>query len=292
MKASVVNDEPHLAEEVAMKDVYVITGGSGGIGLECAKEFKGSIAVIADINEEALQSGKVTLESMDIETKTVVCDVTKKEAVKKLAAEARGFGPIKGVIHTAGVSGTVSNTDLVMKVDLIGTAHIIEEFYPHMEAGSSMVLVASMMGYVVPPNPQYDDLMLDCLAPDFLAKITPFLQGDANNAYNFAKRGVQLLAEKWALKYGAQGARINSISPGIIETPMAVDAAKEHPEQMQYMQSITPLKRNGNPQDIADVVSYLCSDKADFITGSDIRVDGGLVKNLLALQKAQAQGKN
>lgn len=272
-----------------MKNVYVITGGSGGIGLECAKVLKDSIAVIADINEEALQRGKVTLESMNVETKTAVCDVTKKEAVKKLAVEARTLGPIKGVIHTAGVSGTVSNTDLVMKVDLIGTAHIIEEFYPHMEAGSSMILISSMMGYTVPPNPAYDDLMLDCLAPDFLEKINTFLQGDANNAYNFAKRGVQLLAEKWALKYGEKGARINSVSPGIIETPMAVDAAKEHPEQMQYMQSITPLKRNGKPEDIADVVEYLCSDKASFVTGSDIRVDGGLIKNLLALQKAKAE---
>ncbi len=272
-----------------MKDVYVITGGSGGIGLECAKEFKEGIAVIADINEKALQSGKVTLESMNIETKTIVCDVTKKEDVKKLAAEARSFGPIKSVIHTAGVSGTVADPNLVMKVDLIGTAHIIEEFYHYMDKGGAMVLIASMMGYVVPPNPQYDDLMLDCLASDFLTKIAPFLQGDANNAYNFAKRGVQLLAEKWAAKFGEKGLRLNSVSPGIIETPMAVDAAKEHPEQMQYMQSITPLKRNGQPQDIADVVAYLVSDKAAFITGTDIRVDGGLIKNLMALQKAQQQ---
>ena len=172
-----------------------------------------------------------------------------------------------------------------MKVDLIGTELLVEAFYNHMEKGGSMVLISSMMGSVVPPNPAYDTLMLDCLADDFLAKIAPFLQGDANNAYNFAKRGVRLLAEKWAMKCGAKGIRINSLSPGIIETPMAVEAAKEHPEQMQYMQSLTPLKRNGKPEDIADGVAFLCSEKADFITGTDLKIDGGLVNTLMAQQK-------
>ncbi|MEG1868391.1 MAG: SDR family oxidoreductase [Clostridiales bacterium] len=267
-----------------MKNIYVVTGGSGGIGLEAAKQLKDGIVIIADINEEALKSGKVQLESMGIETRTAICDVTSKENVAALAKEADSLGTIKAVVHTAGVSGTVSNTNLVMKVDLIGTAHIIEEFLPYMGKDSAALVVASMMGYVIPPNPKYDELMVNCLEDDFLDNIAPFLDNNPDKAYNFAKRGVQLLAEKWAIKYGEKGARINSISPGIIETPMTVDAAKEHPEQMAYMESITPLKRNGKPQDIANIVSFLLSEEASFITGSDIRIDGGLVKNLISME--------
>lgn len=268
-----------------MKDVYVVTGGSGGIGLECAKCYPDAVVVIADVNEEALKNGKVQLESMGIETKTAVCDVTKKEDVKKLAMSARELGNIRGLIHTAGVSGTVSNTDLVMKVDLIGTELLVGAFYDYMEKGSAIVLISSMMASVIPPNPAYDSLMMDCLAPDFLEKITPFLNGSSDVAYNFAKRGVRLVAEKWATKCGEKGIRINSLSPGIIETPMAVMAAKEHPEQFQYLQSITALKRNGTPEDIAQGVVFLTSDKASFITGTDLKIDGGLVNNLIAQQK-------
>ncbi len=268
-----------------MKDVYVVTGGSGGIGLEIAKSFgKRAAVIIADINDDSLAEGKNTLlEAGAEEVYTSHCDVTSKEDIDALVKLALEAGNLKGVIHTAGVSGTVSNPDIVMKVDLIGTELLIEEFYEHMTPGSSMVLVASMMGYAIPANPMYDSLMVDCLQEDFLSKFV-FHQGNANNAYNFAKRGVQLLAEKWAPKFGAKGARINSLSPGIIETPMAVKAAEEHPEQMMYMRSITPIGRNGTPEDMAAITEFLCSDAAAFITGSDIRADGGLIKNLLALQ--------
>lgn len=271
-----------------MKQVSVITGGSGGIGLEIAKCFgQQKAVVIADIDDKALEDAKEALLASGVsEVYTAHCDVTNRENIATLAKLAAGIGSIGRVVHTAGVSGTVSNPNLVMEVDLIGTALMIEGFYPYMEAGSSMVLIASMMGYVIPSNPAYDQLMLDCLAPDFLDKFQ-FHQGDSNSAYNFAKRGVQLLAEKWAAKFGEKGARINSLSPGIIETPMAVKAAEEHPEQIQYMRSITPLGRNGTPADIALAADFLCSDSAAFVTGSDLRVDGGLIKNLMALKSGQ-----
>lgn len=265
-----------------MKPVCVITGGSGGIGLESAKMFRDYTVVIADINEQALAAGKEELTALGIDTVTAICDVSKKEQTDALAKKASELGTITGVVHTAGVSGSVSNPDLVMKIDLIGSEYIVESFLPYMEAGSSMVLIASMMASVVPPNPAYDNLMLNCQEEDFLAKIAPFAEGNADHAYNFAKRGVRLLTEKWAGAYGEKGARINSVSPGIIETKMALQAAADHPEQMERMSKATPLKRNGKPEDIANVVKFLCSDAAAFITGTDILVDGGLIKTMLA----------
>ena len=243
--------------------------------------FPNHTVVIADINEQALAAGKAELTALGIDTVTAICDVSNKEQTDALATKAAELGPITSVVHTAGVSGSVSNPDLVMKIDLIGSEYIIQSFLPHMETGSTMVLIASMMASTVPPNTDYDQLMLNCLDENFLANIRPFLQGNANTAYNFAKRGVRLLAEKWAGAYGEKGARINSLSPGIIETKMAMQAAADHPEQMETMGKATPLKRNGKPEDIANVVHFLCSDDSAFITGTDILVDGGLIKTML-----------
>lgn len=270
-----------------MANVYVITGGSGGIGLECAKRFKDGTVIIADINEEALSKGKADLEALGIKAETAICDVTNEENIAKVAKMAKGLGNIKAVIHTAGIASTVDNPALIVKIDLIGTANIIEGFYPHMESGSSMVLVASMMGHVIPPNPAYDSLMVDCKQSGFYDKFAPFLGGEATNAYNFSKRGVMLLSEKWMTKLGEKGVRINTISPGIIETAMAAEASKQHPEQMAFMQSLTALGRNGAPEEIAKVAEFLVSDLASFVTGTDILTDGGLVKNLIAAQSAK-----
>ena len=272
-----------------MSNVYVVTGGSGGIGLECAKHFKDGTVIIADINEDALAKGKSELETLGIKTETAVCDVTNESQIAQVAEMAAGLGTIKSVVHTAGISPSAKNVDLIMKIDLIGTENIIEGFYPVMSEGSNMVLIASMMGHIVPPNPAYDDIMRECKSDDFLEKIAPFLNNDPSNAYNFSKRGVILLTKKWLVKFGEKKMRINSVSPGVIETPMALQAAKDYPEQLKYMESLTALKRNGLPEDIAKSVAFLAGDKASFITGTDLLVDGGLITNLIALQ-SQKQG--
>lgn len=137
------------------------------------------------------------------------------------------------------------------------------------------------MGHTVPPNPDYDGALRNPQHEDSFKTVAPYVDGSADMMYNFAKRGVLLLCRDNAFRYGENGGRIISVSPGIIMTPMAIKAAEEHPEEINRMTKITSLKRNGTPKDIADVVQFLLSEEARFITGSDILIDGGILPQLL-----------
>lgn len=260
-----------------MKKVYVVFGGSGGIGFECAKLFNDGQVVIADVNEDTLNSAKSKLEALNIETYSMKCDITNKEEVAKVAEFAVSLGELGAVINTAGLSAGGPNAPLVMKVNLVGSAVIVNEFLPHAKPGMAMVCLASMLGYTTPRNASNDELLKDCLSPDFMEKIDSHLENESRIAYRLSKYGVQRLCENEALVWGQKGARIVSVSPGVIETPMA----KESPEDvLEGLRKQTPMGRNGTPEEVAKLIAFLCSDDASFITGCDVRIDGGLVHQL------------
>ncbi len=263
-----------------MNQVHVITGGSGGIGLECAKLFKEGTVIIAGISDEQLESASKVLKDEGINVEIKHTDVSDKSKVKELIDYAKGFGKLKTVIHAAGVSGAIADVRKALEIDLLGTYNVIEETYEAVEEGTSIILIASMMGHMVPPNLEHDELLRNPDKEGTLDKLIEILNGDADLAYNYSKRGVQLLTKANATRFGKKGGRINSVSPGIIMTPMSKKAMEDHPEQMEYMKSITPAGRNGEPEDIANLMYFLVSDKASFITGTDILIDGGLTINL------------
>lgn len=165
-------------------------------------------------------------------------------------------------------------------IDLVATELLIDAFYELAVKDSVAILLSSMMAYTVPSNDEYDEALTNPQAIDSFEIISRFVNSDSDVMYNFAKRGVQLLTHKNADRWGEKGARIVSVSPGVIETPMALKAAEEHPERMEIIKKATPLKRNGQPEDIADVISFLVSDAARFITSTDILVDGGVIHNI------------
>jgi NAD(P)-dependent dehydrogenase (short-subunit alcohol dehydrogenase family) len=216
------------------------------------------------------------------------CDLTNSAQIKALADYAASLGQLAGLVHTAGLSPTMGDWQRILAVDLLGTALLLEAFYPLLEPGSVGVCLASVAPSLIPLNSTVEALVEEPLAADFLQKAEAFLAlapTPADSAYVIAKHGVIKLCEKLAWQWGQKGARLLSLSPGIIENPMSQQELAQHPT-MQYMLSRTPLGRAGKSEEIASVVAFLCSDAAAFITGCDIRVDGGMTPAVLQARKS------
>ncbi len=261
------------------KNLIVITGGAGGIGTACTKVFKDYPLILTDYSQDAVDKAVDNLKKEGFDVTGIACDITDKKDIEKLTKYVADQGSLKALVHTAGVSGTVKDLRKVYTIDLVATELLVDAFYELAAKDSVAILLSSMMAHAVPPNEKYDDALTNPQAPDSFDILSQFVK-DSDMMYNFAKRGVQLLTHKHADKWGAKGARIVSVSPGVIETAMALKAAEEHPERMELIKQATPLKRNGQPEDVADVIHFLASDAARFITSTDILVDGGVIHNI------------
>ena len=264
----------------SQKQLIVITGGAGGIGMSCARAFKDEDLVITDYSQEIVDKSVKTLSKEGFKATGIACDITDKNDVEALKNQVSKLGSLKALIHTAGVSGTVGDPKKVFTIDLIGTELLVDAFYELVTLDSVAVLFSSMMAHTVPPNEKYDPALENPQASNSYKTVSQFVNGSADIMYNFCKRGVLLLSYKNADRYGAKGARIVTISPGVIETKMGLKAAAEHPERMEMIKKATPLGRNGTPEEVADVVKFLVSDAARFITATDILVDGGVIQNI------------
>ncbi|MFD2552405.1 SDR family oxidoreductase [Bizionia sediminis] len=262
------------------KKVVVITGGAGGIGQACARAFKNDPLILTDYSQEKVDSAVSKLANEGFEVSGIACDITAPKDIEKLVNYVSEAGQLKALIHTAGVSGTVKDVKKVYTIDLVATNLLVDAFYNIATKNSVAILLASMMAHAVPPNEVYDQALTHPQEADSFNIVNKFVQDDSDTMYNFAKRGVLLLTQKNANKWGDKGARIVSVSPGVIETAMALKAAEEHPERMEKIKQATPLKRNGQPEDVANVIQFLASNAASFITGTDILVDGGVIHNI------------
>ncbi|NLL23201.1 MAG: SDR family oxidoreductase [Tissierellia bacterium] len=269
-----------------MKKVHIITGGSSGIGLECAKKFDEGIVVITGRNEQKLIRATEELKQAGINAVYKQGDVSKPENLKELFEYASTLGEVCTVVNSAGVSGVSEELRQIFEIDLLGTENLAEMAKDYLTAGGVVILLASMMGHVIPPNPAYDTYLTYPSTEGAVDALIEFSQHRPDVAYNFSKRGVHLIAKRFAWEYGQKGFRILSLSPGIIMTPMSVQALEAHPDQMNFMKSVTPAGRFGEPEDIANMVHFLASEKASFITGTDILVDGGLTLKLVEMMNS------
>ena len=261
-------------------DVLVIIG-VGGMGQAVMRRLgAGRKVLLADFNEELL-AGAVTAavgDGYDVVSARV--DVSSRESVQALAATARELGNVTGVVHTAGLSPVQAPVEAIWKVDLYGVAVVLEEFEKVIAPGGAGVVIASMAGYLGGSGIPADTLASLAAVPADDLLLIPFVAeiDNAGYAYSVAKRANQVRVQAASLRWGARGARVNSISPGVISTPMGQqELAGESGAQMRAMIEGSGTKRVGTPGDIANAAAFLLSRDASFITGTDLLVDGGVV---------------
>jgi NAD(P)-dependent dehydrogenase (short-subunit alcohol dehydrogenase family) len=255
--------------------VIVVTGAAQGMGRACLEALRGTAdeLIAVDVVEP------------DVERVIpMACDVSDRAAVARVADRARQLGPFRALVHAAGISPTMAEPRRIVEVDLLGTQYLLDAFEPLVVAGSSAVCFASSSAYLVGlggADPVLDALVEDPHAPGLLDEAVARFT-DPGLAYAYAKRGVQRAAARAAVTWGTRGGRVNSVSPGMIDTSMGRQEFELQP-MMQVILDHTPLARLGQPEEVAALVAFLVSDGASFISGIDVLADGGALEGLRAL---------
>lgn len=260
-----------------MKQIVVLVG-TGSIGLAIARRVSaGKHLVLADYNIENAQRAAQTLENAGFECSTIRCDLGSKDDILNLVSFATKKGAVTNLINAAGVSPSQAPVKHILQVDLYGTSVLLEEFGKVITDGGSGVIISSQSGHRLPALPQEQNDALastpceQLLSLPFLAEIT-----DTLKAYQYSKRCNVLRVMFEATRWGKRGATINSISPGIIITPLANDEL-HGPRKEGYLRMIDgmPAKRAGTPDEVGDLAEFLMSSRGRFISGADILIDGG-----------------
>ena len=261
--------------------------GVGGIGQAIARrQGAGKIVLLADVNEQALGDAARTLEMTGYTVSTQPVDVSSRESVKALANAAAALGDVMQVVHTAGLSPNMASPEKILAVDLLGTALVLEEFGRIVAWGGAGIVISSMAGYMLPPLGQEIDEALARTPADELLNL-PVLQpaavADSGAAYSLSKRANHLRVQAESLPWGERGARINSISPGIILTPLArheLDSPVGDIYKTMIQASVS--KRVGTSDEVASAAAYLLGPESSFTTGSDLLIDGGVIAAMRA----------
>ncbi|MDT5096125.1 MAG: hypothetical protein QOH60_5488 [Mycobacterium sp.] len=268
---------------MADTNVLVITGGAGGMGFACAGALadRGHLLLV-DVDEGQLAEARSLLSAQGASVDTLQCDVTSPADVAALADRVRASGRLRCLVHTVGVSPEMADARTIIQVDLVGSVRVTDAVFPVVEPGSSAILFGSIAGYS-DVDPAVEKLLCDPLTDGLFNTLEQALDQpmDSATAYVLAKRGVMRLAERLATPWGAKGGRVVAISPGLIDTAMGRLELERQPIIPQMIE-LTPVKRPESPLpgrvgEIAALVAFLESDGAGFISGCDIRVDGGLV---------------
>ncbi|WP_195340296.1 SDR family oxidoreductase [Fusobacterium sp. 1001295B_180824_G3] len=259
------------------KEVVVLIG-AGLIGLAIARRISvGKHLVIADYSQKNIDNVRELLENSGYETSGMVTDISSKESIKNLVKFTQEKGEVKNLIQAAGVSPSQATIKRILEVDLYGTAVILEEFGNIIKEGGSGVVISSQSGHRLPALTEKEDRELATASVDELLNLDIVKNiKDTLHAYQISKRGNSLRVKAEANHWTERGARINTISPGIIMTPLAKDELTgERAEFYQNMLANIPAGRVGIADEIAELADLLMSDRGSFITGSDFLIDGG-----------------
>ncbi|WP_186781842.1 SDR family oxidoreductase [Streptomyces sp. CBG9] len=272
----------------------VVVIGVGGMGEAIARrQGPGNRLLLADFDEATLAAVAERLRGQGHEVVTQAVDVSSASSVTALAEAAAGLGPVTQVVHTAGLSPVQASPAAVLRVDLLGTALVVEEFGHVVAPGGAGVVIASMAGHMLrtPLTAEQESALAHTPAGELLR--LPFADPEAlgQGAYGLAKYGNRLRVQAASAAWGARGARINSVSPGVIATPMGqqeLDGASGR--TMRAMVAASGTGRLGTPEDIAEAAAFLLGPGASFVTGNDLLVDGGVVAALRSGRLTPAGG--
>ncbi len=257
----------------------IVVIGPGSIGQAIARRVSaGRHVVLADLRQENADAAAKVLGDAGFDVSTATVDVSSRQSVHALVQTATARGDISGVIHAAGVSPSQAPSATILKVDLYGTALVLEEFGEVIARGGSGVVIASQSGHRLPAlTPEQNKALATTPTDELLA--LPMLQQvtDPLHAYQISKRANSLRVMAEAVRWGRRGARINTISPGIIITPLAKDELTG-PRGAGYrrMIELSAVGRAGTPDEVGAVGALLMGADGAFITGSDFLMDGGV----------------
>jgi NAD(P)-dependent dehydrogenase (short-subunit alcohol dehydrogenase family) len=263
-----------------MSDVIVVIG-AGSIGQAIARRIgAGRRIVLADLRRDTAESVAGLMSDAGFQVHPSTVDVTSRASVEALAHEAAALGRIGALIHSAGVSPSSASPGLILKVDLYGTAVVLEVFGSVIATGGCGLVVSSQAGHRLPAWPHDQTRALATTPADQLLAL-PVLRPEQIHdplvAYQIAKRGASLRAQAESVRWAKRSARLNAISPGIVVTPLAINELSG-PNSQAYQRMIESCAagRAGTPDEIAGLGALLMGPEGQFISGSDFLMDGGV----------------
>jgi NAD(P)-dependent dehydrogenase (short-subunit alcohol dehydrogenase family) len=264
----------------------VVTGGASGMGEAAALLLSeaGWPVLLSDLHADKLNHAAERLAG---EVEVLAGDISDSDYASKLIATLAGR-QIGALVHCAGLSPSMADPARILDVNLAATMRLIDAACPHMAPGSCAVLFSSSGAHLM--GSSWDKRLKGVRTPEAVPALSSLVNG-SGAAYTVSKRAVMLLVERMSPVFGARGARIVSVSPGIIDTPMGRVEMEQH-AIMHEMMVNSPLSRSARPEEVAAIAVFLCTPAASFITGTDILVDGGKVATVVGAAKPESASRD
>lgn len=283
------------------KEVMLVTG-AGQISMAIARRIGyGKKIILGDKNLNNAKAIAEILVNAGFDVEAFEMDLSSRASIQAMIAEGQKYGDIKYLVNGAGLSPSQASKEAILKVDLYGTAVLLEEVRKVIVAGGAGVTISSQSGWRMPQLTPEQDRALATTPTEELLKLD-FLQADkienTLQAYQLAKRCNEKRVMYEAVEWGKKGARINDIAPGIIVTPLAIDEFNGiRGDFYKNMFAKSPAGRPGTADEVADVAELIMSERAQFITGSTFLIDGGATASYYygplqpGLETGMAEGK-